>query len=105
MMTEHKMPDIKTYVIVFLALVGLTFFTVYSALNWHVKLGPLDLNIVLAIAIACTKAGLVIAYFMNLKNSSKLAKTWAGAGLFFLLIMFVFGLSDFVSRWFTVEGW
>jgi cytochrome c oxidase subunit 4 len=99
------MPDVKTYLGVFVGLLGLTAFTVYSALNWHFKLWGIDLNVLLAIFIACTKAGLVIAYFMNLKNSERLAQIWAAAGLFFLLIMFVFGMSDFVSRYFTVDGW
>lgn len=100
-MSEHKIPDAATFVKVFVALIALTIFTVYSATQWHLG----SLNIVLALLIATGKAALVILFFMNLKNSTRLAQTWAAIGLFFLLILLIFGMTDFFTRWFPVEGW
>jgi cytochrome c oxidase subunit 4 len=100
-MTEHSTPAPSIYVKTFLALMILTFVTVWTAK--YVNLG--QGNVVLAIVIASTKAGLVIAYFMNLINASKTTKIWASIGIFFLMIMFLLTLTDFRSRGgFDVEG-
>lgn len=100
-MSEHKLPSAWTFFKVFTALIVLTVFTIYSATQWNLG----SLNIVLALVIATSKASLVILYFMNLKNSTRLTQTWAAIGLFFLLILLIFGMTDFFSRWMPVEGW
>ena len=81
------------YYTVFLALMVLTFIT------WaitYVDLG--EFNLILALAVAITKAMLVIVYFMHLKWSPKLIKVTIGSSVFFLMIMFVMTLSDYMSR-------
>jgi cytochrome c oxidase subunit 4 len=81
------------YYAVFMALMVLTFIT------WaitYVNLG--EFNLVLALAVAITKAMLVIVYFMHLKWSPKLIKVTIGSSVFFLLIMFTMTLSDYMSR-------
>jgi cytochrome c oxidase subunit 4 len=55
-------------------------------------------GIVLALTIAIVKAILVVLYFMHLRYSSRLTMVFAGAGLVWLLIMFSFTLSDYLSR-------
>jgi cytochrome c oxidase subunit 4 len=81
------------YYTVFMALMVLTVIT------WaitYVDLG--EFNLILALAVAITKAMLVIVYFMHLKWSPKLIKVTIGSSVFFLMIMFTLTLSDYYSR-------
>lgn len=81
------------YYSVFAALMVLTVVT------WaitYIDLG--EFNLVLAMAVAITKAMLVIVYFMHLKWSPKLIKVTIGSSIFFLMIMFTMTLSDYLSR-------
>jgi cytochrome c oxidase subunit 4 len=80
---------------VFLALVVGTLLTVLVA---KYDLGPFN-NIVM-LTIACTKALLVVLFFMHVRWSSRLTWVVAGAGFFWLLIMFSITMSDYMSR-----GW
>jgi cytochrome c oxidase subunit 4 len=85
----------RTYFVVFLALLGLTAFTVAVA---FLNLG--DLNNVLALGIAVTKALLVMTYFMHLRNSPALTRMCVAAGVAWLAMMIVLTMSDFATR-----GW
>ncbi len=62
----------------------------------YVEMGPW--NPVVALLIACTKATLVVLYFMHIKYSSKLMKLTVGAGFFTFLILVGMSLSDYISR-------
>ena len=56
----------------------------------------------MAIAIAITKATLVILFFMHVKYSSKLTKFVVASCFFFLAILFGLTMTDYLSRgWFT----
>jgi cytochrome c oxidase subunit 4 len=61
-----------------------------------IDLGPF--NTVVAIVIAVTKMLLVILYFMHVRYSSRL--TWAvvGGGFFWLAILLVLTLADYLTR-------
>jgi cytochrome c oxidase subunit 4 len=83
------------YYMVFLALVVGTVLTVAAA---RVDMGPL--NNVVMLTIACTKATLVVLFFMHVRWSSRLTWVVAMSGFFWLLILFVLGMSDYMSR-----GW
>jgi cytochrome c oxidase subunit 4 len=83
------------YYAVFGALIVGTLLTVAAA---KVDMGPLN-NIVM-LAIACTKATLVILFFMHVRWSSRLTGVIAMAGFFWLLILFGVGMTDYLSR-----GW
>jgi cytochrome c oxidase subunit 4 len=83
------------YYAVFGALILGTILTVAAA---KVDMGPLN-NIVM-LAIACTKATLVILFFMHVRWSSRLTWVVAMSGFFWLLILFGIGMSDYLSR-----GW
>ena len=89
----HQITSVKTYVAVFLALLVLTFTTAGIA---FVDLGPF--NILVALTIAVVKALLVIMFFMHVRNSSNVMKITVAAGFFWLCIMLVYSLSDYVSR-------
>jgi cytochrome c oxidase subunit 4 len=83
------------YYLVFLALIVGTILTVAAA---KVDLGPL--NNVVMLAIACTKATLVILFFMHVRWSTRLTWIVAMSGFFWLLILFGLGMSDYMTR-----GW
>ena len=61
-------------------------------------LGPLN-NIVM-LTIACTKALLVMLFFMHVRWSTRLTGWWPRSGFFWLLIMFGFTMADYMTR-----GW
>jgi len=94
MSAGHVAPK-SMYYMVFLALVVGTILTVVAA---RVDMGPLN-NIVM-LTIACTKATLVILFFMHVRWSSRLTWVVAMSGFFWLLILFGIGMSDYLSR-----GW
>ncbi|MFL6281054.1 MAG: cytochrome C oxidase subunit IV family protein [Vicinamibacterales bacterium] len=82
------------YYKVFGALIVGTMFTVFAA---KIDMGPLN-NIVMLL-IACTKALLVILFFMHVRWSSRLTGVVAMAGFFWLLLLFTV-IGDYISR-----GW
>ena len=95
-MSGHVSPK-STYYLIFGALMVLTGVTVGAA---FVNLG--SFNFPVAIAIAITKATLVILFFMHVKYSSRLTKMVVAMSFFFLAIMFGLTLSDYMSRgWYT----
>jgi cytochrome c oxidase subunit 4 len=71
----------------------LTTLTVWVA---YQDFGPL--NDVIALAIATTKAGLVVWYFMHLRHSSALPKIALAASLAFFLLLVLFVFADVWSR-------
>ena len=93
-MSEHVVPR-KVYYAVFVALLVLTAITTAVA---FVDLGPW--NTVVALGIAFLKATLVALFFMHVKYSPRLTQVVVAGGLFWLAILIVLTLSDFVSR-----GW
>jgi cytochrome c oxidase subunit 4 len=96
-MSGHVAPK-SMYVGIWLALVVGTILTYLVAL---VDLGVL--NNVVMLLIACTKASLVILFFMHVRWSSRLTWVVAASGFFWLLIMFVLTMQDYLTRgW--VEG-
>jgi cytochrome c oxidase subunit IV len=91
-MAEH-VSSRKIYFLVFGALLVLTYLT------WQVAqfdLGPL--NDVVALAIAVTKATLVVLFFMHVAHSTRLTKLTVVASLFWLAILITFTLSDYLTR-------
>lgn len=90
---EHHIVTPKVYAIVFVTLLFFTWLTVKAA---FVNLGIL--NPVIALAIASTKAVVVILFFMHVKFQSKLIKMTVGAGFFTFLILITMTLSDYISR-------
>jgi cytochrome c oxidase subunit 4 len=89
---SHVSPK-STYYGIFGALMALTAITVAVA---FVDIGIL--NFPVALAIAVTKATLVILFFMHVKYSSKLTKMFVGMAFFFLVVLFTLTLTDYLSR-------
>ena len=90
---NHHVVSIKTYLIVFAALMVLMILTVAVA---FFDFGIFNKGI--ALTIATTKAALVMLFFMHLRYSSKLVWIFAGLGFFGLLIMIVIAMGDYVAR-------
>ncbi len=90
--TTHVLP-LRVYFAVFLALLAGTALTAWVA---TVDLGRL--NDVVALAIAGTKAALVILYFMHVRYSSKLIWVFSLAGFVWLVLFFVLILADYETR-------
>jgi cytochrome c oxidase subunit 4 len=91
---EHIVP-ISTYLAIFLALMVLTAATVGAS---EIDLGRF--NVLVALAIAITKATLVILFFMHVWYSSRLTMIVLATAFFWLGVMIVLTLSDVLSR-----GW
>ncbi len=98
---SHPIAPVRVYVTVFLVLIALTMTTVAVS---RIELG--EYNFIVAITIAVIKAVLVILYFMHVKDSSAMTKLFVGAGFFWMAILLVFILSDYLSRgWLPGPRW
>ena len=91
-MSEHVVSK-KTYYLIFGALMMLTAVTVWVA---NLDLGRW--NAIVALSIAVLKATLVVLYFMHVRYSSKLTWVFVAAGIMWLIILFAFTLSDYLTR-------
>jgi cytochrome c oxidase subunit 4 len=97
-MSEHIVPT-RVYYTIFAILMVCTLLTVLIA---SVDLGAL--NTVAALTIAVFKAALVVLYFMHVKYSTRL--TWAVVvgGVFWLGILLVLTMSDYMTRGWRTYG-
>ena len=99
-MSAHIVTPVRTYVAVFGALLVFTLTTVAVAAR---DLG--FLNTAVALGIACTKASLVVWFFMGVRFNTSLTKVVVASGFVWLLIMFGLGMGDYLSRpWIGVPG-
>lgn len=90
---NHVVIPVKVYAAVFLALMVLTTVTVYVAF--------LDLGIfnnIVALAIAVTKATLVVLYFMHMRYNTSLNKVALVATIFFFALLIGMVFSDVLTR-------
>jgi cytochrome c oxidase subunit 4 len=84
---------VRAYIMVFGALMVFTVLTVAAA---YIDMGAM--NNVVAMAIAVTKAVLVMLIFMHVRDSSPLIWLTIGSGLLFFGIMIALTLTDMTSR-------
>ena len=91
--SEHPHPTPMLYFFIMCCLFAGTVLT-YFAATWDMGI----FNPIVALAIACTKAVLVILFFMHVRYSSKLTKLTITAGFFWLLILITLSLSDYIPR-------
>jgi cytochrome c oxidase subunit 4 len=85
----------STFNIIIILLMVLLLVTVGAA---FLPLG--ELNMLVAMTIACIKALLVILFFMHVKYSSRLTKVFVAASFLWLTILFALTFPDYISR-----GW
>lgn len=93
-MIAHPVPPIRTYVLVWAALIALLLLTLGSA---YVQLGRF--NAAINLAIAAAKALLVIFFFMHLRSAHYMLRIAATAGFFWLAILIGLSLTDFAVRY------
>ncbi|HLH09989.1 MAG TPA: cytochrome C oxidase subunit IV family protein [Terriglobales bacterium] len=92
-MKEHIVPR-KTYFLVWIALMALMVLTAFLS---TINLG--DWSTVVALAIAAAKALLVLLFFMHLRYESyKITAVVLFAGIFWMSILFVLSLTDYLTR-------
>ena len=97
--TQH-IDSVKSYALVFAALIVLTFVTTGVA---YIDLGVF--SVVVALGIACVKALLVALWFMHVRHSSRLTRLTVVGALLWLGILIFFTMGDVVSRnWIGVAG-
>lgn len=90
---EHHIIGPGTYITVYVTLLILTGVTVGAAfVDLHI------FNPIIAVAIACVKATIVILFFMHVFYQSRLIKLTVAAGFFTFLILITMTLSDYISR-------
>lgn len=83
----------SVYIGIFLALLLLTALTTGVS---FIDLGAF--NAVIALAIACFKASLVVLFFMHIHYSSRLLKMTVAAGLFTFFLLITLTMTDYISR-------
>ena len=90
---EHHIVTPLQYCFVFgtlLLFTGITVGAAYVDLKWA--------NPVIALAIACFKAVIVILFFMHVKYQSRLIKMTVGAGFFTFIVLITMTMADYISR-------
>ena len=93
--SEHHIVTPFQYFLVYITLIVGTLLTVLAAyfdMHWA--------NPVIALAIACFKACVVILFFMHAKFQSRLIKMTIASGFFVFLVLITMTLTDYWSR-----GW
>ena len=98
MSEQHIVPK-STYYLIFALLMLGTAITVAVA---YLDLGPL--NTVVALTIACTKATLVVLFFMHVKYSSRLTWVVVFGSVFWLFILLALTYNDYLTRHILTYG-
>lgn len=88
-------PTSRTYLVNGAALLGFLALTIAAA---YVNLGPF--NTIVAMLISAAKGALILLFFMHLRYSKPTLWIFAAAGFFWLGIMLVLTLNDYLTR-----GW
>lgn len=89
----HHGPSLKIFFAIWIGLLILTAITVGVS---YLELGPF--NPIVALVIATCKALMVILFFMEVRYSSKITWVVVVAGGFWLGILLVLSLSDYLTR-------
>lgn len=101
--SEHHVVSPRVYLLILLALLAGTAVTVWASYidlgEWNVAPGfVISWNPIVALAIACTKAILVVLFFMHVKYSTRLTKLTVGAGIFTFLVLVGMSMADYFTR-------
>lgn len=86
-------PSPRTYLVTGIALLAFLALTITAA---YVDLDPF--NTIVAMAISLAKGALIVLFFMHMRYSKPILWVFLGAGFFWLGIMLVLAMSDYMSR-------
>ena len=89
----HHIVSPKVYVVILLALLLGTALTVLASF-WELGVW----NPIIALAIACAKASLVVLYFMHVRYSTRLTMLTVFAAVFMFLTLVGMTLADYITR-------
>ena len=92
---SHHIVPVKAYFLTFFGLAALMFLTIWA--SYQSFPGGTTTNNVVAMAIAITKAALVVGVFMNVRNGTKLIKMWALLGFVWFTLFFLM-FADYKMR-------
>lgn len=81
-------------VVVFLVVIGLALANIFISKS----MGPTKFTLPLQLAIGSVQAGLVAYHFMHLKQGDRIVILTALSSLFWMMILFVLFLSDYMTR-------
>jgi len=98
---SHESHSIRGYLFVYFALLAGTAFTVWAS---FIHFGSREINIAVALVIACVKAFLVAGYFMHLISEKKMIYSVLSFTAFFfagLMFLTLFSMHDFPSMTIT----
>lgn len=100
---EHHIVSPVIYLAILGSLLVGTAITVWASYidlgEWHIAPGlTVFWNPVIALAIACTKAILVVLFFMHVKYSTKLTKLTVISGICIFFALIGMTLCDYYSR-------
>jgi cytochrome c oxidase subunit 4 len=98
----HQPVSVRTYLLVYVALLALTALTVaIVALSDRRAEPPGAWELVVALGIASVKTALVGWFFMHLMHANRLVFLFIAGGVLFLVIMITLTLADYWTRgWF-----
>jgi cytochrome c oxidase subunit IV len=85
-------------VVVFLVVLGLALVNIFVSS----AIGPTKFTLPLQLAIASVQAGIVAYYFMHLRQSDGVVILTALSSLFWMGILFVLFLSDYMTRYWVI---
>ena len=89
-------PNAKSFV-TFAVLAGLSFLALFVGFS---DLGAM--KVVVSLLVSTVEAGILAYFFMDLRAADKLTWLVAAASLFWVFLMFLFILTDFLTRHFGV---
>jgi cytochrome c oxidase subunit IV len=91
--SQHHVVSPMIYLAVFITLLVFTGLTVAAS---YVEMGVF--NPIVALAIGCIKAVIVVLFFMHVKYSSKLTKLTVFSGIFTFIVLIGMTLADYFTR-------
>lgn len=90
---EHKVPSTASTMTTFVILLGLTAGALAVGFS---NVGPW--KVLVSLFVACTQAGVLSYFFMDLRQADKLTWLTVGAAIFWTGLMFLFTLTDYLTR-------
>jgi cytochrome c oxidase subunit 4 len=88
-----RLPSPRTYLLVWVALLALFGLTLGSA---YLPIGIF--NVMVNVGVSLIQALLVMVFLMHLRGASALLQVFSSIGFLWLLMLFVLGLSDYLTR-------
>lgn len=91
-------PERRHHVLIVPVLVWAALMALLLASLGYSYLPGAPLKLLAGLAVAITKAGLIAAIYMELREASPLVRVAAACGLGWLSLLFIFSFADFLTR-------